>query len=52
MVLNKQLGKLFSRKKPEISPKKIDSENKVADTALSSKLEGESIELGISKLEA
>jgi flagellar protein FlaI len=49
MVFNKQIGKLFNRKKPAGLPQKnLDNENKAAENILSSNLETQSIELGIS----
>lgn len=49
MVLNKEIGKLLSRKKStNLPPRKIDGEGKVEDNALPLDLKGQSIELGIS----
>ncbi|MGD0643645.1 MAG: type II/IV secretion system ATPase subunit [Candidatus Bathyarchaeia archaeon] len=48
MVFEKQLGKLFNRKKAEDAPKNLGAESSVAENPLSSSLGNPSVELGVS----
>lgn len=49
MVFNKEIGKLLNRKKStNPPPRKVDGESRVGENTLSSNLEGQNIELGIS----
>ena len=51
MVFNKQIGKLFNRKKTVDIPQESGAENNVAENPLSSNLDNPSMELGISGAE-
>jgi flagellar protein FlaI len=52
MVFNKQLGKVFREKAADAPQEEVNFEPKVAETALSPKLEGESAKIGILMAEA
>ena len=48
MVFNKQMGKLFNRKKTVGAPQNIGADNEVAGNPLKSNLNNQNVDLGIS----